>query len=695
MKRTLPHLALTAVAVTVLALAGCGGGGGTPSADTPPAATPAAVTLTGTAAKGAPFDGALLAVFDSTGARVDSAPATVGADGKFSVTLNAGAKAPFVLVATRTSDTGDTETLVSVAESASVTQVNVTPITTLIASRLSESGDPAKLVTELQGGSALTPADIRATVTEVQAILQPLLAATNTASTDPLTGRFETNGDGYDRLLDSLSISIVPTSATEANIEIAVKSTDNPPPLTFSSSTPSVTPVASVTETSLVQTGTSVKIADFLNRLTACYAVPTAERTSGSSVTGAACTSVFFQGTPASFRHNGGTVGPSGAFASLFNTAAVGVQFSQGTYEFTRGNGDIVAGYKITDPQGNVRYDTVVLRSDADGARLNLIGNQYVHPGKVSAFQQKRQFITLDQGAYSYYSTGYSIDVTNRTTVVGTSTVPLYNRVVVTTPKGKRLVLRPQAGSSFLVFYKNDNPDSITTPAVNTGTNFVRLRSEYLDGSITRPHPRTIDTNLVFARNDLGEFEDYTEAALASIPNQSEWTIEYYLRTDPTVVAATQKYRTRARAMTIAELRTQGMASLTAAAITQAQSYAQSATASFPGQILSEENGTFDITVDGGGDAWSVPNGTVAPTSILLFGNGATSFNDTVNVASSARSATVPCSSQGPSDTHCGSVAGSYAAGVRFNGLQLLSTDAAGRSFGSFHAMYKVTVPAP
>lgn len=677
-------LAATLLSATLLALSGCGGG----SSPTAPAAP--SITLSGVAATGAAFVGAVVTVIDSRGTVVGTSSG-IGDDGRFNVTLRSDAQAPFVLIASRTDANGETQNLVSVVESATQTTANITPITTLIASRLSPSGDPTQLDEELASNRAtITSEAVAATVAEVKAILAPLLAATGTASADPLKDPFATDGTGYDRLLDSLSISIVPTSATEANIEIAVKSTDNPPPLTFTSSTPSVTPVTSVTEASLVQTGTSVKIADFLSRLTACYAIPTTERVSGSTVTGAACTSVFFQGNPANFLHNGGTVGPTGAFASLFNTGAVGVQFSQGTYEFTRANGDIVAGYKITDPQGNVRYDTLVLRSDSEGARLNLIGNQYAHPGKVAAFQQKRQFITLDQGDYSYYSTGYSIEVTNR--VVGGA--PVYNRVVVTTPKGKRLVLRPQAGSSYLVFYKNDNPDSTTAPEVNTGTNFVRLRSEYLDGSTTRPHPRTIDTNLVFARNDLGVLEDYTDSELTSIPNQSEWTIEYFLNSAPTTVAATQRYRTRARSMTIGELRTQGMASLTPEAITQAQGYAQSVTDTFPGQILSEANGTFDIVVDGGGDAWSVPTGTVAPTSILLFGNGATSFNDTVNVASSARSATVPCSSQGPSDTHCGSVAGSYAAGVRFNGLQLLSTDAAGRSFGSFHAMYKVTVPA-
>lgn len=696
MKRHLSRLALSATAVAVLAITGCGGGGGTPTpgAEGPTIVTPAAVTLTGTAAKGAPFDGAVIAVFDSTGARVDSAPATVAADGTFSVTLNAGAKAPFVLVATRTSDSGDTETLVSVAESASVAQVNVTPITTLIASRLSDSGDPAKLATELQdpNRAPITAADIQATVAEVQAILQPLLEATGTGATDPLTGSFATDGTGYDRLLDSLNISIVPSSATEANIEIAIKSTDPAAqtPLTFTSSAPTVTPVASVSPGSLVAPGTSVQIADFLSRLTACYALPTADRVSGSNVTSPACQSVFFDSDPSGYRHNGGTVGPNGAFATLFSATAVGVQFSQGTYEFTRGTGDIVAGYKVTDPQGNVRYDSVVLRSDAGGTQLNLIGNQYVHPGKVTAFHQKRQFITLGQGAYDYLSTGYSIDVTNRTTVVGTSTVPLYNRVVVTTPKGKRLVLRPQTGSANLVFYRGDDPDSISAPTFNTGTNFVRLRSQYLDGSSTRAHPSSFDANLVFVRNDQGDQEDYREDELATIPNQSVWTIEYFMANNPTVKAATQTYRTRARAMTIGELQAQGMASLSAAALAQVQSLAQPANVKYAGQLLADDESSFDIALDGG-DAWTVPAGTVAPTSIVLYGKGSTNFNDSVAVKSSDRSAVVPCSAQGSADTHCSTTTpGAFAAGVRFDGLQLLSTDAAGRTFGSFHAMYQV-----
>jgi len=703
MKRTLPHLALTAVAVTVLALAGCGGGGGTPSADTPPAATPAAVTLTGTAAKGAPFDGALLAVFDSTGARVDSAPATVGADGKFSVTLNAGAKAPFVLVATRTSDTGDTETLVSVAESASVTQVNVTPITTLIASRLSESGDPAKLVTELQGGSALTPADIRATVTEVQAILQPLLAATNTASTDPLTGRFETNGDGYDRLLDSLSISIVPTSATEANIEIAVKSTDPAAqtPLTFTSSTPSVTPVVAVTPDKLVKPGTSVQIAEFLSALTACYAVPFEDRVDGvtsgvNAVTGTAanvkapaCREVFWGGDPANFKSNGGLVGRNannaGAFASLFRRGATNVVFSQGSYEFTRGNGDLVVGYKSRASDGSETYDTFVVRLDNEDGKLKLTGNQYDYSGGVTAYQQHRQQLRADQLDYSYRSTGYTVNVDNRFENGQT----IYDRVEVTTPRGSTLTLRPAAGFSYLNLVRGGNL---------VGTNFVRLRSVFDNTPAT-----TAASNASFSALEPGLFfanTDYSEDDIAAIPSQGTWTFKYfftpaYLTAHPTVTnGLTQSYKTRARAMTIGEMRARGMAQLsdTDKANIQTDSANDSRGINF--------EGAPESTV-----RWTVPAGALQPTQITLFGalfNEAGArlqgFNDSTTFSSTLREVTLsPCSPSGAGDNHCSStpVPGSYAAGAYVNSLHLWSRDSVGREFASFYAFYRLQIPQP
>lgn len=684
--QSLSKLAGALLSAAILTVAGCGGG------NTPPAT----VTLTGTAAKGAPFEGAVLAVFDSTGARVDSAPVTVNANGRFTVTLNAGATAPFVIVATRTSDTGDTETLVSVAASASVTQVNVTPITTLIASRLSDSGDPAKLV-----GASLTPAEVLAAVAEVQAILQPLLATTGTAGTDPLTGAFEANGDGYDRLLDSLSISIVPSSATEANIEIAVKSTDNPPPLTFSSSTPSVTPVASVTESSLVQTGTSVKIAEFLSALTACYAVPFEDRVDGvttgvNAVTGTAanvkapaCRAVFWGGDPANFKSNGGLVGRNannvGAFASLFRRGADNVVFSQGSYEFTRGNGDLVVGFKSRARDGSETYDTFVVRLDNEDGKLKLIGNQYDYSGGVTAYQQHRQQLRADQLDYSYRSTGYTVNVDNRFENGQT----IYDRVEVTTPRGSTLTLRPAAGFSYLNLVRGGNL---------VGTNFVRLRSVFDNTPAT-----TAASNASFSALEPGLFfanTDYSEEDIAAIPSQATWTFKYfftpaYLTAHPTVTdGLTQTFKTRARAMTIGELKTRGLAQLSDT--DRANIQTESAVDTFGRGINFE--GAPDNQV-----SWTVPSGALQPTQITLFGalfneQGVRlqGFNDSTTFSSTLREVTLsPCSPSGAGDNHCtdSPVTGSYAAGAYVNSMHLWARDNAGREFASFYAFYKLNIP--
>lgn len=208
--KSLSSLAAALLSAALLTVAGCGGG------STPPTPEPPSITLSGVAATGAAFVDAVITVIDSTGAVVGTSE-PVGTDGVYAVTLSANAKAPFVLVASRTDANGDTQTLVSVVESATQTTANVTPITTLIASRLSSSGDPTKLDEELAAGTVeITPQAVADTVAEVKAILAPLLAATGTADANPLTDSFTTDGTGYDRLLDSISITIVPASETRA-----------------------------------------------------------------------------------------------------------------------------------------------------------------------------------------------------------------------------------------------------------------------------------------------------------------------------------------------------------------------------------------------------------------------------------------------------------------------------------------------
>jgi hypothetical protein len=449
MRQTFPKLVLTWVGAAVIGLTGCGGGGGGTTTPTPE--SPATITLSGMAATGAAFVGATVQVIDSTG-KVVGTSAPVGDDGTYQVTLAPGAVAPFVLIASRTSSTGEVQSLVSVVESASVTVANVTPITHLIASRLSASGDPAKLADELAAGTTtISAADVAQTVAEVKAILAPLLEATGTTDADPLQGSFVVNGEGYDRLLDSISINIVPSSASTANIEIAVKQQlpdgTQPATVSFPSGSTTVASLPAISTTTLVEAGTSVKISDFLAALTACYAVPFEDRVDGvtagvNAVTGTAanvkapaCRAVFSGADPANFKNNGGVVGRNanngGAFASLFRRGATGAVFSQGSYEFTRGNGDVVVGYKSRGSDGSESFDTFVLRKDEQDGKFKLIGNQYQFPGGVSAYQQHRQQLSPDQVAYSYRSTGYTVNVDNRTDGSGN---PIFDHVEVTTP---------------------------------------------------------------------------------------------------------------------------------------------------------------------------------------------------------------------------------------------------------------------
>jgi len=694
--------------VTLIAfLVACGGGGAVP--DVSDRDEKSALTITGVAATGAAFNDAVVSVIDSRGVSV-GVPTTVNADGSYSVLLDADAVAPFVLIATRTDANGGVEQLVSVVASASSTVANITPITTLMASRLSPSGNPAALASELAEGTAtIDPSTVADVIVEVRAMLLTLLEATGTENTDPLTGTFVTDGSGYDRLLDSIKITFLPESATSTNIEVAVRrqleDEEAPTAQTFNSSDTTVPPLPAFNPDTLVADGTALLIDTFLQELTACYALTLEQRVNGTvdpdepnnrmgdaqAVSAPACRNLFSEKNPGNFLSGGLRVGRTddnrGAFASLFRGGATGFVASQGTYEFTLENGDIVIGYKGRDAQGNEDFDTFVLRKDGDG-KLRLIGNQYRFPGSVQAFQQSRQFITLDQGDLNYYSTGYTLFVPNVQRNAGGN---LFDRVVVTTPSGRSLTLKSSAGASYMVLVKP------TDPEVLTNSNFVRLRTEYADGNAERPHPRTAETSLFFA------LPERTEKELADTKSQGTWKFEYFTTVDvlglddlpngvdEREVPVVQYYKSRARALTIGELRTKGLAELTPEFVKELQTYARTAAQPVPGQIVFEGDESADIDTEGGGDGWRVAAGQLPPRVVEIYGRSPNRvfFNDSVNVRSTTRKVTVPCTPQGIADDHCVSD-GLFAQGSVVNGLQLIARDAVGREYGSFYGLYKL-----
>lgn len=707
-KLRLSYLALSSAAV--LGLSACGGGGGssdsptTPAAATPspapapspsespspspspapaptPAPTVASVTLSGTVATGAALEGAKITVTDSTGAVVGTVQ-SVGADGSYTVTLDSGAQAPFVIVAER-----DTIKLVSVQDQATSATVNVTPVTTLIASRLSPSGDPAKLPAELAAKTAtLDAGTVAAKVEEVKALLKPLTDATGTSGEDPLHAKFKADGTGVDKLLDSLQVTITPDSSTSANIQVSVRQQNaegqEPASVRFNSSTtPTAPALPAISASALVEDGTSPLIADLMSRLSACYALPLADRVNDTTtsagptnVIAAACTSLFVDGNVAGYLSSGARVGYGGAFSGMFRATGTGLGFSQGSYEFTRGNGDLVVGYTTTNPNTGNSTDTgtLVVRKVSNAAtgkaELRLIGNQYIYDGGVAAYHQARHFITLNQSASDYYSSGFTLNVPN---TVGGTGQPIFDHVTVTSPKGNQFLLKPSAGSSYLNLVKSNG----TTTTV-TGTNFVRVRSKFIDPT-TAGHPSAKDPSLFFVQQDMQDSE------IADMSNNSVWKFEYYLASNPTAVAATQTYKTRTRPLTIAELALRGLAKLTDAEVADVAARADTTNGRVPLPTAGK------VSVD-----WTVPEGALAPTNIKLWGSvGSTNaFNDQETVLSTARTGNIQCTRQTTADSHCvvSGTTSNYAAGALANGVHLWARDRTGREFASFYAMYKL-----
>ena len=690
------YSSLMRVAASLLLVGGLAACGSDSSTDAtagaaPVVPAPTSFTVSGTAATGAVFANATITIVGSDGTSYPAAGASAvvtAADGSYTITLPLTAKPPFVVKAAR-----DDQTLVSVVAEAKDSTANVTPVTTLIASRLSPSGDPAKLADEIKAKPTLVDATVlKAKVAEVVALIKPVMDAVG-ATADPLSGKFVADGTGMDKVLDSLSISITPNSATSVNIEVAVKQKlaegVQPTVVAFTNTAAPTATLPTVAATDLVASGTATLISDLLKRMTACYAVAPADRintggTTAADIKATACKDIFVGNDPASFKNNGAIVSKTGAFSGIFGSAT-GITFDRGSYEFTRGNGDLVIAYRTTDSAGNSNNQTLVVRADTDG-KLRAIGNQYKYNGGVNAYQQLRSFVV--QPAADYYSTGYNLNVNANADVANVV------KVVVTTPKGKTLLLKPSAGSSYFPLVK---VDSTTGAETMTGTSFVRLAREYADATKTGD-PALADTTLFFST------DRYAAADILAIPAQARWKFDYYLA-GQTTPDATQYYTTRARAMTIAELKTQPLANVVAADVADAAkdiiSNATTTTAATAWWLPVDPTSPTPVEA-----SWEVPAGALPPTSIQIYGNYISkpatattaavrsSFNDKIGVKSTDRTGVIPCSSGGTGDTHCDAVNTSrYVATDRFTGFHLWAQDALGRDFAHFYAFYKVTLP--
>lgn len=245
--------------------------------------------------------------------------------GHYRCTLAAGTQAPFAIAAS----TAD-QTLYSGAPAALSGTVNVTPLTTLIIARLTPSGDPARFAAAIQADPGVaSAANVAARVAEVRALVAPLGAAAG-AVVDPLNGMFPAAGTGHDKVLDALQITIRPegsVSNSEVAMKVAPASNDALPlSVTFKSNeTTPPPPVTTIAPEALAGSGVATQVADLLERMHRCYALPLAERIAGvtaasgdaGAVQAPACRRLFVGDDSARYLDNGLHVGSGQATPEL------------------------------------------------------------------------------------------------------------------------------------------------------------------------------------------------------------------------------------------------------------------------------------------------------------------------------------------------------------------------------------------
>jgi len=653
-----------------LAIAGCGGGGGTPAPApaTAPAAPPAPtadVVFSGVAATGAALAGASVRIFGAAGD--ESCVTTTDAQGSYTCTLSPASVAPFTVIARL----GE-QALFSIAASATTGTVNVTPLTTLIVSRMSPSGDPERLIDEIKADPGLvTSARLDTRVAEVAAMLAPLTGAVGD-SLNPISGQFAANGTGHDKVLDSLQINIRPDAAG-ASVQITIKVTpasDGAAPVQISFQSGDATPAAptvTIRPEDLVQDGISALVSNFLGRMTACYGLPLAQRlsnvaTGATSVSGdatriqaAECRALFVDNDPTTYKDGGRFVASNGNFPGMYRQSSTGAVFDAGNYEYRLANGDVFMTFRSTTPNGIVGHSSLVLR--AQDGQLKAIGNQHIYEAYIRPYSVDREFPLQPQ--YSYFGTGYNMSVTNR--IDPTTGEQVFTKAIVTTPTGSRLELRPVAGRSSMVIARADGSLS------GTGVEF--FAAAYKESS-TEGNPADKDTSVFFSSTQRSDEE------LRAIPDQGVWSVEW-VHADPNLPNVKHNFRTTGRAPTVGEVKQMKFAQFSN--VLRASWLARDDVNAGRGLIFGAPDAAspsfIDVSSPNGGDGWTVPDGAQFPFSVLAFGRSADNvrFNDSTNVASTDRRTRIDCTKLSNADLHCDDSTGvnQYAAGSRVWTMEL------------------------
>ncbi len=387
------------------------GGGGSTTAGVAAGVTN---SLSGLAATGAPLSGAQIKLTCANGTTKTTTADTAG---QYSFADIEGCTAPYVVTATGMVN-GTSESFVSVhpTEVNGAQNLNVTPISNAIAATLSSTGDPSNLASNIATeANNISASAIAVRTTALSSALSGMLASAGiNTGFNLLTGTFSANNQGFDKVLDNLSVDVKSSGIDITNLGGVVHddlgSLGTAPAADFSAGTVTISKNTNF-ESGVGSIPAQILDATFADSfqsiLNNCFASVAANRGNVAGL-GTSCQTLQIA---ADYKNDGRTA--ANEFnGRLQNSLYDGAQFSKPS----------IVRYLSTSPTDtralvdfNLRrtdgvpetITTVVEQSTATGGVLKLRGNQRPFLIDVSGVVQKRQQVLQRNTTTAKLSTFY------------------------------------------------------------------------------------------------------------------------------------------------------------------------------------------------------------------------------------------------------------------------------------------------
>lgn len=211
-RRCLFSIAVVALGVFVLILVGCGGGGGE-------AVAPSSSFVSGVAAAGAPIIGNAN-LKDSANQIIGPVP--IGADGSFLFNVT-GLTPPFYLRAEGYVGSPDNRYSLFSATISNGT-ANINPLTNLIVAAAAGGIDPASVYGD-PASHPITQITLATATTELQVMLQPLLADYQAENVNPISDSFTADHTKLDKVFDLTAFTVESSGSAAPRVVVTDNST--------------------------------------------------------------------------------------------------------------------------------------------------------------------------------------------------------------------------------------------------------------------------------------------------------------------------------------------------------------------------------------------------------------------------------------------------------------------------------------